>query len=188
MLKLPVTHLFIMFPSFILHCVETHENGRCNLFQMHGLSDMKMQETCRPVFRAGVSNKMYRAYRPMTLTLQFEAIYTYIARKSPPPQKKLQYYNSYKNITGSWDSAVGIANGYGMEGRGGHSSSSGRGEVFLLSTLSRPILGPTRTPIQWVPKSLSPGAKRSGCEAHHSPPAIVEVKNKWIYTSTPPYT
>jgi hypothetical protein len=38
--------------------------------------------------------------------------------------------------------------------------------------------------IQWVPGVLSPGVKR---EAAHSPPTTAEVKNTWIYTSTPPY-
>jgi hypothetical protein len=34
---------------------------------------------------------------------------------------------------------------------------------------------------------LSPGVKRQGREADHSPPASAEVKKMWIYTSTPPY-
>jgi hypothetical protein len=38
------------------------------------------------------------------------------------------------NIKRSRDSAFGIAAGYEMEGRGGHSSSPGRGEIFLLAT------------------------------------------------------
>jgi hypothetical protein len=33
----------------------------------------------------------------------------------------------------------------------------------------------------------SPGVKRSGREADHSPPASAEVKIMWIYTPTPPY-
>jgi hypothetical protein len=35
--------------------------------------------------------------------------------------------------------------------------------------------------------ALSPGVKRQGREALHSPPASAEVKKMWIYTSTPPY-
>jgi hypothetical protein len=34
---------------------------------------------------------------------------------------------------------------------------------------------------------LSQGIKRPGREADHSPQASAEVKNAWIYTSTPPY-
>jgi hypothetical protein len=35
--------------------------------------------------------------------------------------------------------------------------------------------------------SSSPGLKRQGREADHSPPTSAEVKKMWIYTSTPPY-
>jgi hypothetical protein len=34
----------------------------------------------------------------------------------------------------------------------GRSSSHGRGRIFLLSASSRPALGPTQPPIQWVTK------------------------------------
>jgi hypothetical protein len=61
------------------------------------------------------------------------------------------------------------------------------GDIFLLSTLSRPVLGSTQPPIQWVPGALSPGIKQPGLEADHSPPTIAEIKNMWICTSTPPY-
>jgi hypothetical protein len=69
----------------------------------------------------------------------------------------------------------------------GRSSCSGRVKNFLLSTSSRPVLGPTQPPIQCVPAALSPGVKRQGREADHSPPASAEIKKMWIYTSTPPY-
>jgi hypothetical protein len=49
--------------------------------------------------------------------------------------------------------------------------------IFLTFTLlSRPALGYTQPPIQWVPGALSPGVKRSGREADHSPPASAKVK------------
>jgi hypothetical protein len=69
----------------------------------------------------------------------------------------------------------------------GRSSSPGRVKNFLSSTSSKPALGPTQHPIQWVPGVLSPGLKRPGREADHSPPTSAEVKNTWIYTSTSPY-
>jgi hypothetical protein len=53
-----------------------------------------------------------------------------------------------------------------------------------LSGGSRPALGPTQPPIQWVPGALSFGVKGSGREAGHSPPYSAEVKNAW--SSTPP--
>jgi len=39
--------------------------------------------------------------------------------------------------------------------------------------------------IQWVPGALSLEVRRPGCESDHSPPSSAEVKNAWIYTSTP---
>jgi hypothetical protein len=35
--------------------------------------------------------------------------------------------------------------------------------------------------------ALSLEVKQQGREGDHSPPTSAEVKNKWIYTSTPPY-
>jgi len=52
--------------------------------------------------------------------------------------------------------------------------------------MSRPALGPTQPPIQWVLGVLSQGVNRSGREADHSPKPSVEVKNAWSYTSTLP--
>jgi hypothetical protein len=59
--------------------------------------------------------------------------------------------------------------------------------IFLFTTASRPALGPTPPPIQWVPGALSQRVKRPGREADHSPPYSAEVKNEWIYISTPQY-
>jgi hypothetical protein len=50
-------------------------------------------------------------------------------------------------------------------------------EIFLFSTSSRPTMGLTQPPIQWVPWALSPQVKRQGREADHSPPSSAEVKN-----------
>jgi hypothetical protein len=69
----------------------------------------------------------------------------------------------------------------------GRSSSPGEGKNFHFSKSSRPVLGSTQPPIQWIPETLSPGVKRQGREADHSPPASAEVKKMWIYRSTPPY-
>jgi hypothetical protein len=58
--------------------------------------------------------------------------------------------------------------------------------VFLFTTTSRTALEPNQPPTHWVPRVLSPGVKRPGREADHSPPSSAEVENAWSYTSTPP--
>jgi hypothetical protein len=60
-------------------------------------------------------------------------------------------------------SSVGIATGYGMD-RPGIEYRWGRD----FTHLSRPALGPTQPPVQWVP-GLSRGTKQPGCDADHHP-------------------
>jgi hypothetical protein len=67
------------------------------------------------------------------------------------------------------------------------SYSPSRVKNFLFSVSSRPALRPTQSPIQWVPRALSPTVKRQGREADHSTPTSAEVRKMWIYTSPPPY-
>jgi hypothetical protein len=77
-----------------------------------------------------------------------------------------------------------IALGFGLDDRV-FESRQGLG-IFLFTTASRPTLGPTQPPIQWVPGTLSLGVKRPGREADHSTPSSANVKNAWSYTSTLP--
>jgi hypothetical protein len=73
----------------------------------------------------------------------------------------------------SRDSSVGIATGYGLDGR---DLIPGKGKIFLLSTPSRPALEPTQLLIQWVTGALSSEVKQPGGEADHSPPSrVVEL-------------
>jgi len=58
-------------------------------------------------------------------------------------------------------------------------------EIFLSTTVSRPVLGPNQPTIQWVAGALSLGVKRQGREAVHSP-CSADVKNVWSYISTLP--
>jgi hypothetical protein len=69
----------------------------------------------------------------------------------------------------------------------GRSSDLGGVKSFHFSISSRPVLGPTQPPVQWVSGALSPGVKLQRREADHSPPTSAEVKRTWIYTSTPQY-
>jgi hypothetical protein len=52
-------------------------------------------------------------------------------------------------------------------------------ELLFLHVLQ--IGSGAHTVIQWVP-----GVKRPGREADHLPPTSAEVKQTWVYTSTPP--
>jgi hypothetical protein len=76
------------------------------------------------------------------------------------------------------ESSVGIATGYGLEGPG---SESRWGQDFRH--MSRPALGPTQPPVQWV---FPGGKKRPGRDADPSPPSSVVVMNGRSYTSIPP--
>jgi hypothetical protein len=77
-------------------------------------------------------------------------------RWADPPSKEsyLKYTYSYINV--GRDSAVGIATCYGLDGP---RIESRWGRDF--SQPSRPALGPTQPPIQWVP-GLFPGGKAAG--------------------------
>jgi hypothetical protein len=74
----------------------------------------------------------------------------------------------------SRDSVVGIATGYWLDDRGVGVRVPVGSRIF--STSSRPALGSTQPPVQWVPGALSPGIKQQGREADHSPPTSAEVK------------
>jgi hypothetical protein len=88
----------------------------------------------------------------------------------------------------SWDSIVGLVTGYELDVWEAGDWVPEGSRNFLFSTSSRPSLRSTQPPIQPMGTgALSPGVKRQGCEADHSPPASAEVKKMWIYTSTLPY-
>jgi hypothetical protein len=79
----------------------------------------------------------------------------------------------------------GIVLGYGLDDQ--RFKSWQRVGIFLFTTVSKPALGPTQPPIQWVPGALSLVVKRPGRETDHSPPSSDDIKNAWSYTSTPQY-
>jgi hypothetical protein len=68
----------------------------------------------------------------------------------------------------------------------GRSSSPGMIKNLLSSKSSRPALGFTQTPIQWVAGALSPGVKRPGHEADYSlPTSVGGTKNINLYIHSP---
>jgi hypothetical protein len=90
--------------------------------------------------------------------------------------------NTIMNIT---QIAIGIAMGFGLDGRGIAVAFPARERYFLFSTASRLATKPTRPPTQWAPDAVSPWVKRRGPEADHSPPFSAEVKNVELYVHTP---
>jgi hypothetical protein len=81
----------------------------------------------------------------------------------------------------SQDGSVGIATGFGLDGRG----SIPPGQEIFLFTVSRPALGPTHPPVQYAPGALSLGVKRPWREADHSPPSSSEAKNGAAISALP---
>jgi hypothetical protein len=81
-------------------------------------------------------------------------------------------------------SAVGTATGYQLDDRAVGVELPLRS--FLFSVSSRPALGTTQPPLQWVPETLFLGIKRQEGESYHSLPASAEMKETCIYTSTLP--
>jgi hypothetical protein len=85
----------------------------------------------------------------------------------------------------SRDTIVGIETGCGLDDRG-IKVRVPVGAIFLSSPgHSDQFWG--SPPVQWVPGALSTWVKRLRHEADHSPPTSAEVKNAWIYTSSPPH-
>jgi hypothetical protein len=96
-------------------------------------------------------------------------------------------FSSCLTSDGNRDSAVAIAAGYVLDDRVVGIQVPMRSRIFSSPRHPRPVLGPTIPHIQWVPGALSPGVKRPGREADHSPPASAVVKKMGIYISTSPY-
>jgi hypothetical protein len=68
----------------------------------------------------------------------------------------------------SRDSSVGIVLGYGLDYWGSRVRLPAGLGIFLFTTASRTVLGPTQPSIQWVPGAFYLGVKRPGREADHS--------------------
>jgi hypothetical protein len=84
-------------------------------------------------------------------------------------------------------SSVSIMSGYGLEDRAIGVRSPAGAKIFSLTSMSRPALGPTQSPVQWVPGVLSPGVKRGRgvtLTTHHHLVPRSEMSRS--YTSTPP--
>jgi hypothetical protein len=77
-------------------------------------------------------------------------------------------------------SSVIILSGYGLYDRAIEVRSPAEVKGFFPAvSVSRPTLGPTQYPVQWVPGRFFPRAKdRPGHDADHLPPSSAEVENE----------
>jgi hypothetical protein len=74
-------------------------------------------------------------------------------------KEKSPYFWVLNNKYVNRNSSVGIVTDYGLDDRGGRSSSPGMVKNILFCKSPRPGLGSTQPPIHRVPGALSPGVK-----------------------------
>jgi len=55
---------------------------------------------------------------------------------------------------------------------------------FILATVSRPALGPTQPPVQWILGAPSLRVEQPECEADHSSPVVRRLR---MHRATPPH-
>jgi hypothetical protein len=61
-----------------------------------------------------------------------------------------------------------------------------RQEIFMISKMFTPALGPTQPPIRLASEAFSPQGKWQGHDVDHLCPCSAKVKIEWSYTSTLP--
>jgi hypothetical protein len=92
-------------------------------------------------------------------------------------KQEVTHYKMLYLVGGEPGSSIGTVSGYGLDGRGSIPRQGQR--IFPLTSASRPALGPTQPPVQWVPGALSPGGKaRPERDADRSTPSSAEVKKE----------
>jgi hypothetical protein len=87
----------------------------------------------------------------------------------------------------SRDNVASIVTSYGLDDQGVAIRVLVGSRIFSSPRHPDRLWGPPNLLSNGVPGALSPGVKRPGCEADHSPTAGAEVKKMWIYRSTPPW-
>jgi hypothetical protein len=86
----------------------------------------------------------------------------------------------------SRDSVVGVATGYGLDNRVARVRVPAGSRIFNSPYCPDRLLGPSSLLSNGYRRALSPGVKRQGHAANHSPPTSAEAKIMSIYISTPP--
>jgi hypothetical protein len=111
-----------------------------------------------------------------------------VRQKEKETKRKLlkERWNRIYSLLRSRDSAVGIATGYGLDDRGVGVRVPVGSRIFSSPRRPDRLWGPPNLLSNGYRGALSPGVKRPGRYADHSPPANAEVKKMLIYTFSPP--
>jgi hypothetical protein len=83
-------------------------------------------------------------------------------------------------------SSGSIVSDYRLDDRAIEVRSPPGAKDFPISSVSRPALGPTQPPVQWVPAVLSRRKTRPGLDADHSPHLVPKSRMSRSYTPLPP--
>jgi hypothetical protein len=107
---------------------------------------------------------------------------------SPFIAAHLQLWGPPNLLSKRRDSSVGIALGYGLDGRGSRVRfPAGAGNFFFTTAVSRLALRPPPSSYPVGTRGSFPGGKAAREWTDHSPPSSADVKNAWSCTSTLPY-
>jgi hypothetical protein len=87
----------------------------------------------------------------------------------------------------SRDSVVGIVTSYGLDDEDVEVRVPVGSRIFSSPRRPDRLWGSPNLLLNGYWRAVSPGVKRPGREADHSPPTSAEAKKMWIYTPTPPY-
>jgi hypothetical protein len=114
----------------------------------------------------------------------YETLFITVASFHVPPDSSFEFW--FDNA--SWPEPRKLSQ-YSVWLRAGQSWFDPRQgqRIFLLAPASRPALGPTQPPIQWVPGVLSAGVKRGrGVTLTTHPHLVPRLIMSRSYTSSPP--
>jgi hypothetical protein len=108
---------------------------------------------CLSLIQGALPNAFaHRSSLPHIRTYKPDARHEFQRKETTTDFKKIKEANW---LTAEQGWLGGIAQHYGLDDRGFESRQGLK--IFLFTTASRPVLGPTQPPIQWIPGALSLG-------------------------------
>jgi hypothetical protein len=100
--------------------------------------------------------------------------------------KFIHIYTLRCTVCVSRGSSVSIVSDCGLGDRTIEVRSPVEAKDFPLASVSRPALGPTQPPVQWIPAVLSPGVKRGRDVTQTTHPHLVPRSRMSRSLSSPP--